>query len=284
MKENKTVNKSPKHLKVLLWNVECTAGYRHGNNALLPLLNGIDIKNEEKPDIIILNEFYKLHDYNTFKIEFEQSGYVVFEDSRVAEKGENQILIAVLKKIDGIDFEQAEIINPTRENSQKMPNLLSVSLRYKGKPLAIIGTRIRCGNGTEQDYTERKNEFDELIKLIDNFQEKAVDVLIAGDFNHARLLHSQDADLTADEINAIYDGYLQKEYNYHSIKLECSKRALKVCTPNNEVGSIKNKRTRSIGAIKLDHLIIPNTMAVEDEVYIFNEYSDHAMLQAKIKI
>ncbi|EJQ27392.1 TPA: endonuclease/exonuclease/phosphatase family protein [Bacillus cereus] len=264
-----TSNDGCDDLKVLLWNIQCTAGFEYGNDALLPILEGIELRNKKlRPDIIVLNEYYQHNDYWNFKNKLESAGYSVFEDRRDRKKGVNQVLICVNSdKFEGI--EKAEINNP---NSDKMPNFLSVTLQYKGSPFVIIGTRIR----TEKDFNERKNQFNELVKLVDDLKERGFEnILIAGDFNHARILGDENAYLTRDEINEAYTGKLQKVFNYHSIKLKLKEMGFNLCTPSGN----------SISFLKLDHLFLPNLMTVEDEIYVFKKgLSDHAQLRATIKI
>lgn len=275
-------------LKVFVWNVKCAGGSRYGNTTLLEdILEGI--KSEElKSDIIILNEFYKLSDYHCFKQELEQAGYSILDDERLPQRNVNQVLIAVSDKIERI--EKIEKINPNETNCERMPDFLSVVLQYKGRPFAIIGTRIRWNaernwnieNGeyeykiTENTFNQRKNEFYELLNIVNDLKQRSIDnILIAGDFNHARICGEEQADLTESEIDEKYDGYLQKVYNYHAIKLELKKIGFKLCTP---------KKGNSIGSLKLDHIIVPNSWTVNDEEYTFRKGSDHAILTATVKL
>ncbi|MCD8503157.1 MAG: hypothetical protein LRY71_17750 [Bacillaceae bacterium] len=165
-----TLNTGCDNLKVLLWNIHCTAGFEYGNDALLPILEGIELKDKKlRPDIIVFNEYYQHNDYWDFKNKLESEGFSVFEDKRDRKKGMNQVLICVnSEKFEGI--EKAKVNNP---NSDKMPNFLSVTLEYKGSPFAIIGTRIR----PEKDFNERKNQFNEFVKLVDNLKERGFECI-----------------------------------------------------------------------------------------------------------
>lgn len=275
-------------LKIFVWNVQCSAGSGYGNTALLPdILEGIKSA-KLKSDIIILNEFYKLSDYHSFKQELERAGYSILDDKRLPQRNVNQVLIAVSDKIEGI--EKAERINPNEVNCDRMPNFLSVILQYKERPFAIIGTRIRWNAEriwntekgkyeykiTEKTFNLRKNEFYELLNIVNDLRQRGIDnILIAGDLNNARICGDEKADLTAPEIDIVYEGYLQKVYNYHTIKLELKKMGFKFCTPKNG---------NSIGFLKLDHIIVPNLWNVNDEKYTFRNGSDHAILTATVKL
>ncbi len=264
---------------VLVWNVECVSGSERGNKALLPVLDGIDIYNENvKPDVILLNEFYKYDDYPQFKQELEDEGYSLFEDSRKRKRGVNQVFIALSNKLK--DAEIIEVINPNEENCDKMPNFLSVILQYKEKRIAIIGIRIKCATVSNQEFESRGKEFNEFLSYIRELQQKGIkDILIGGDFNNARIWGEENKLYGEKEIQKEYDGTAQKYYNFHTIKLESSKIGLKMVTPINE-----NRSCGSLHRLKIDHLIVPNFWIVSNQKYTFKKGSSHAVLTATIKI
>ncbi len=286
MVEVKKSQNKVNELSFLIWNVECCGGSGYGNNALLPnILNGIDIYNENvKPDIIMLNEFWRCDDYSLFEQALVDADYSVFNDSRKRKKNTNEVFIAISNKLK--DIEIIDIIQPSEENCDNMPDLLSVILQWKGKRIAIVGTRIRWyGHVSEQVMKLRARNFSELLRHIDELKRKGIeDIYIGGDFNHCRVL-DESAFLSEGEIQEVYKGYLQKDYNYHTIKLEFAKRGFQVITPINEFGSVKNSRSGVVrNAIKLDHLIVPASCKIINKEYMFKKGSSHAVLTATITI
>ena len=56
-------------MKILEWNVNCKAGNkRYGRKSLMPLIEHLKLGEHPEYDILILTEFYRLSDYDEFKI------------------------------------------------------------------------------------------------------------------------------------------------------------------------------------------------------------------------
>lgn len=274
---------------VLLWNVNCASGSGNGNTSLLPILDEIDIYNEDvKPDVMILNEFYKHDDYSQFKQELEDAGYRLFDDLRKRKLGVNQVFIALSNRIK--DAEIIGVFNPNEKNCDKMPNFLSVILQYKEKRIAIIGIRIQCATGSKfgskADYQSRGKEFDEFLNYIRELQQEGIeDILIGADLNNARILGDENELYDEKEIQEKYknkkgEDVDQKDYhNYHLIKLKASRMGLKLITPKNI-----NRSCGNIPSLKIDHFLVSESLVVSNEKYEFKEGSDHAVLTATINI
>lgn len=282
-----------KEISVCSFNCQCTAGY--GNKSLLPILDVVGAENlETQSSVYIFNELYKANDFSNFKEKLKELDYIVVEDSRDAKRGENQVLIAISKQLG--DIELVDIEYPI-DSERNEPDFLSVILKINGEDYAIVGARIKWHGQrvynektgrygykiTEDTFKNRMTEFKFLMNHLDQLKERGIEKIIIGaDWNTAKSRYPEGQELSEESIEAAYEGYLQKHYNYEKIKLAFEERGFFVVTPDNEIGSIRNK-SGAISAIKLDHIMV-NFGDVVETKYVFDQkgVSDHAMITAKI--
>lgn len=282
-----------KEISVCSFNCQCTAGY--GNKSLLPILDVVGAENlKTKSSVYIFNELYKTKDFPKFKEKLKELDYIVVEDSRDAKRGENHVLVAIDKEL-GVDI--VEYIHSNSDSEQ--PDFLSVVLKINGEDYAIVGARIKWHGQrvynektgrygykiTEDTFKNRMTEFKFLMNHLDQLKERGIEKIIIGaDWNTAKSRHPEGQELSEESIEAAYEGYLQKHYNYEKIKLAFEERGFFVVTPDNEIGSIRNK-SGAISAIKLDHVMV-NFGDVVETKYVFDQkgVSDHAMITAKIML
>lgn len=266
-----------KQLNIYSGNISCSAGNKHSarNTTLMPVISDIfSNDNISDPDIILLNEFYKFDDYIEFECEFIKRDYIVKIDHSY-EKG-NDVFIAISKKSNlRISYVEHSIKNGIR----KGPDYILVVVEdFDDTKIAIIGIRIRPSKTL--NYEENAQEFSKLLELIKNLQNNRISkFIIAGDFNHARLLAERHKELTSSEIETVYKGYAQLSHNYHIIKNKINERGLKLCTPKGLSYPI-NKGTPYIPN---DHFILSKNWKVEFIEYKENtDFSDHKALIALI--
>ena len=285
---------SMKKYNIFIWNIKCSAGTGYGNTSLMEhILKGFESyikkcfeKEKKSPDIIILNEFYKLKDYHFFAKKMDDMGYNIFVDENPTKKYYNQVLIATSKK--GIEFISKPICKfPEQSKTSNLPNYLSVLLESSNSKMAIIGTRIRwhgIWNNKEKKYKvnkesfeQRKKEFNELINLIKEIKSQDIKkIIIGGDFNNGKIRGNRDDFYVPDGIDYPYKGFDHENYNYHIIKNELRKIGFQVLTPEGY----------SIDNFALDHLIVPEYCNVEigSLKYVEMEGSDHKALVAEIEL
>lgn len=91
-------------------------------------------------------------------------------------------------------------------NLDESLDLLSLKLTYKEKKLCIIGVRVLVGNGKKEDYQNRGGQIQALNGYANDIKSKFDSIIIAGDFNHAKIHHEEND-------NYSYYGYAQKPYS-----------------------------------------------------------------------
>ena len=289
MIENETKFIGDDAMKTLVWNVNFKGGTeKYG--ASTELMKFRNVISEENVDAVILDEFYKTDDYPMFKQTLESEGFFVVEDGREAKVGVNQVLIALKKnRFNSINFES--VCYPTiTENGL---NYLAVEVELDGIPTVIIGIRIFDHNitvkgNTVDSYKVCRKNFDELIKMINTYQNKSFTVICGGDFNHARILGLTTKFYSDDELKKSYtrnDGDLAIQYeggySYHHIKNISKDNELILGTPEQGNSYRRNK---------LDHFLVSENVQLSDLRYEWKKdsseryLSDHAVLLAVISV
>lgn len=181
-----------------------------------------NVLNDENADIIILTEFLKCNNWKEFILNLAH--YNVFVNCDENDKG---ILIGVRKDIRVTKIKY----NLDNYDERKAPHFLQVNLKYKGKELMVVGTRICVGNGKKEDYESRANQFMLLKEHLYKLGKK--NIIAIGDFNNANIRDD-------------YKGYLQESYNYSFIKKEFEEINLDIHTPQNGFSHM--------GYLKEDHI------------------------------
>ena len=266
-----------KQLRIYSGNVSCSAGYYDNamNTILMPIISDIfSNDNISDPDIILLNEFYKYDDYSEFYRDFINRDYIVTIDDSY--KDGNDVFIAISKKS---KLKIIDVNHSKKNENRKGPDYnLVVVEDHDDTKIAIIGIRIRPSK--TGNYKENAQEFSKLLELIKNLQNNEISkFIIAGDFNHARLMAERDKYLIPSEIESAYENLNQLPYNYHIIKNKINESGLDLFTPKGFSYPI-NKGTPYIPN---DHLIVSKNWKVEVLEYKEDTtFSDHKALIASI--
>lgn len=268
-----------KKINIYVGNVNCTAGSGYGNTELMPLVEDIFPKNTNIPDIVILNEFYKYKDYQDFQAYFLNKEYTV-EVNPLKKKGFNDVFVAISSRLD-LDIETVEYA--TQDKDRISPDYTSVILRNKkNEKLAIVGVRIRSYKNL--DYKGNASEFIALLSFIEKLRKSGItQIMVAGDFNHARLLTDRNEELTWEEIEILYKEHAQLPHNFHGIKQNLSQNNLILHTPEgysypiNKSYPVHNQETPN------DHLVTSNDCEIDFIEYRDEtKYSDHKALVATL--
>lgn len=93
----------------------------------------------------------------------------MFLDPRKSEKNKNQILIAISNELDISNGGAIKWLSNDINSSN--PNYLQVDIQYKNEPLTIIGTRIRIDDCSNNDFMNRKHQFDSILSHVNNIKD-----------------------------------------------------------------------------------------------------------------
>lgn len=154
-------------VKILEWNIHGATGF---NNYSIPIFVAEEVMNQDT-HIVVLTEFIITAGWHHIKSVLEKK-YILFTSY---ESGQNGILIAVKKGIEGLNINSVLVSTDMNTNQNKRPNFLQIKLnKDNGKPIFIMGIRIRDDNYTYQ--------FDALRDHMDSLPENSK-VICIGDFN-----------------------------------------------------------------------------------------------------
>jgi exodeoxyribonuclease-3 len=289
-------------LKLLTWNINLRSNCSKRESIPSFVIEELkaDDKTNNKADIIVLTEFYKVKKYPEFVKELEDAGYTVFLDPREAEENINQILIAVSNKVDVKgDFELETLSNADDSN---FPDYLGLKFQIADRTINVIGIRIH----TDDDFKQRCKRLDNLISHIKDKE----NIILLGDFNNAYFLSSKQNEDWVDAKKVSKKEYAKKRqhYNYHIVKDEFSQINCKVYTPDGEMkswgGWVKNDHIVAAESFSLSEIryswqfmersndyssIDPNESISwekwsNQEPYKLGGYPDHAILTANLEI
>lgn len=284
-------------LKTLEWNINGRIGY---GNYSIPEFVADEIMTQNAA-IVILTEFVLLCGWDYFRGVLGKK-YKFFSSPFIS--GQNGVLIAIKKDIDGLNYDSIVVTSEMNTNKIEKPNFLQLEVEIAKVPLIIIGTRIKVGdknNNLTNDFISRKNQFD---ALYDHLEKIKGTFVVAGDLNHGAIY------LECDQHQA-YKGYAREFYNYQMIWRKIDKKNYTLATPD-KGGKYGAKystvsKDNNIGKLyytKLDH-IISNGVKVTNPDYCWgfvnpnNGYGglkkedykshlislpDHAILTATIEI
>lgn len=283
------------NLKMRVWNINGRSGrhWRNESDYEIPSFIASEIigkdPNNAPPDIIVLTEFVITTGWEKLKFNLEENGYYLFTSHA---NGKNGILIA-LKKNEGLDLES--VVSSSEMNTEKTekPNFLQVIVKYNGKPLTIIGARIRQLVVTREDFLDRREQLEALIDHLSKLE----NIIVGGDFNNAKIngnctkryseVREKYRYTSKGTINVSYD-----TYNYHILKDAVEDCGYCLHTPKGNVYSWGN-------IFKLDHFITSKSIVASNVEYSWsfknkkNGYGDftdndilpdHAILSAEISM
>lgn len=247
-----------------------------------------------EPDVFVLNECLSGSSEERRKLiqgftdPLSDEYYFFYNVERA---GRNGILIAVKKKIEGkyntVIIREVEKMDTT---NTEQPNFLQIDMEANGKPLTIIGTRLRGGEKIEnyrEGCLDRRKELAALIDHIDSLDSE--NIIVAGDFNHgvirgdeSKFYHGADGVregyhfTSKGEVNDLYD-----THNYHLMKEDFRTMGMAVHTPSGKQFSygfqpVNDKdRTPDNGFFKIDHFVTTNSLKVQNLKYCHQFMETH---------
>lgn len=101
---------------------------------------------------------------------FEQAGYVAYKALDANHRG----ILCMCKK----DY----AVESVRMFSD--PHMLHLALTKDGKTVEIIVVRILVANGGDDDYRDRRVQWDRVIDYISSIRKRSENLVVVGDFNH----------------------------------------------------------------------------------------------------
>lgn len=219
-------------MKIYEWNI--------GMSATIPSNNGYNLLSwvideilDEEPDCVVLTEFVIAKGFDYYISKLEERGYQWFVSTTTKFNG---ILIALKSKTFNFD-ETFDYNKPTVKTGDDvligddLPNLYEIQVTWNGRPLSIIGVRIKVDiNNVNMDY--KKNQF----KALDDYLSKQTyDVLCIGDYN------AHWGNLWSTPRNTILNKSMEKGYNLYN----------PTCEEEDWYSFVQNNGIKS----QLDHLI-----------------------------
>ncbi len=140
----------------------------------------IDKITEKNPDCIVLTEFVVSKGIEYFFRVLEEKEYYWFISSSTKQNG---ILIALKKKtydfIETMDYGKSNVNTNEILSGNNQPDYYEITVGWEGKPLTIIGTRIRV----DLDSEESSFKQDQFKALDDRLSSIKNNVICVGDFN-----------------------------------------------------------------------------------------------------
>jgi|BioPla2DNA2_1021312.scaffolds.fasta_scaffold11474_7 hypothetical protein len=248
-------------LNVLVWNINGNYGLR--SYAIPPFIASTIVRKNEgdkTADIIILTQFIVAPGWCRLKAVLEENGYSIFP-SYVS--GQNGVLIAINKNIEGLDIKSLESAVPfDKMNTDKVekPNFLQVTVKYEGKPLTIMGIRIRIE--CEDKYSIiRETQFIALYDHLNSYKDQRV--ICAGDFNPRCSRKKYNKDKIDYEKKRNIEG--QDKWSYWWIKDKLKNSTYKIITPDDGGSWVGDNNVMYLN----DHIITNSNINVSDKKYIW---------------
>ena len=280
-------------LKIIEWNLNC----RSDKEAIIADFIKDIIENE---DIIIFTEIVKSD--SVLQLMKELNEYNFYESYNTVG---NQIIIATKRNI-----KVTRIISKIPKTSiYNAPDFLHIEIMINRVKYQILGIRIRIDDGSEDDYKERRKQFE----YFSNYVSDLDNVIILGDFNNSYI--RGDLNASYSETKKLYEKNdsvkprVTRFFNYQMMK-EIIGEDIKTFTPSNKkswgIKIIDNNF--DYGYIQNDHLMVSKNISVEKVEYdwgfidknkekylsmdvdktgrinVEKGYPDHAVLRARLKL
>lgn len=176
--------KNVSKLKIIEWNINQRSG---SESKEIPPFIGEEIK-KQNADIVVLTEFYKAENWVKF-ISDTFSSYKYFYTMNPDKQNDVLIAIKNTHKITHVEYLYSEYGNDN-------PNLLRVDIIADGKPLTVIGIRIRVSNygkkpkredfNTDKDFSEAYSKWEKSFIGEKKWRKKQNNIII----NHVRRLEN----------------------------------------------------------------------------------------------
>jgi|BioPla2DNA2_1021312.scaffolds.fasta_scaffold83292_2 hypothetical protein len=259
------------------------------------------IKNKvENEDIIIFTEIVKSD--SVLRLMRELNDFNFYESYNT--EG-NQIIIAIRRNIKVTRV----ITKIPKISTHSAPNFLHIEVLINGVKYQILGIRIRIDDGSEEDYKDRRKQFEYFSNYISDLD----NVIILGDFNNSYI--RGDLKASYSKTKKLYEknskGQLltTRFFNYHMMK-DIIGEDINIFTPSNKKswGLKKINDSFDYGYIQNDHLMVSKGIFIEEYDYdwdfvcenkekyqamnadktgsidVEKGYPDHAVLWAEIKL
>lgn len=254
----------------------------------------------ENEDIIIFTEVVKNYSVLQFMRDLNEFN---FHESYNTEG--NQIIIAIRR-----DIKVTRVISKIPKISMNnSPNFLHIEVMINGLKYQLLGIRIRIDNGSEDDYKERRKQFEYFSNYISDLD----NVIILGDFNNSYIRGDLEGSYSKTkklyEKNSKGELLVTRFFNYHMMK-DMIGEDINVFTPSNKKSwGLKCTDDRfDYGYIQNDHLMTSKSIFIEEFDYdwdfvcknkekycamnvdktgridVEKGYPDHAVLWAKVKL
>ena len=254
-------------LKVMEWNIGARTG-RPGYSVPVNLI--VNQVLEQRPDIFVLTEFVQAGGWLDLK-EILAREY----DLSISpyQPHQNGICIGI-RKGSGICVSE----NENARSDAGGPDFHEVVVRINGKPVSVIGTRIRIGADSRK-ISEQKRRFEQFLRLVEHIA-PLENVLVLGDFNNSRIL-GDEHETDAKKIACAYEGKASLYHNFQKMQAALMEKtggkfSLRTAEgPMPSVGAFWDGRNRKASAPepnedqrhKYDHIITNADLGVQEVKY-----------------
>lgn len=152
-------------------------------------------------------------------------------------------------------------------NMFENPHMLHIQVEKEGKTIDIVTVRILISGSNDEDYIDRKAQWDKILDYLDSIENKE-NLCITGDFNHGVINERYRKDQA------------RRFFNYQMFVESLEKKDIKVAP-------IDGMSYR--GYMKIDHLCTSDKLRVLDAEYldVFGEHRiigvpDHSLIVARV--
>lgn len=145
-------------------------------------------------------EYMKCDDTEYMNL-FEQAGYVAYKALDAKHRG----ILCMVKKEYAV-----ESVGMFSD-----PHMLHLALTKDGKTIEIIVVRILVANGGDDDYRDRRVQWDRVIDYISSIRKRSENILVVGDCNHG-------------VISENYSGKPRRFFNFQIVNESLKKLGMKL--------------------------------------------------------
>ena len=280
-------------LKIMEWNLN----FKSDKEVKIASFIKDRIENE---DIIIFTEIVKSDSVLQFMKDLNEFNFYESYNTEA-----NQIIIAIRRNI-----KVTRVISKIPKISMyNAPNFLHIEIMINGVKYQVLGIRIRIDDGSEDDYKERRKQFEYFSNYISDLD----NVIILGDFNNSYIRGDLKASYSKTknlyEKNSKGEPCATRFFNYHMMK-DMIGADINTFTPSNKKswGLKPTDDSFDYGYIQNDHLMASKGIIVEKFDYdwdfvcknkekfrsmnsdktgridVEKGYPDHAILWAEVKL
>lgn len=210
------------------------------------------------------------------------SEYIKYASKIREVKQYNQIVIAVKTELIPCSKIRQVDIDEKKWDINSLPDICHLEIiTSEGKLKNVIGTRVRIDGGSNADYKDRRVQFENLVRYIEELE----NVIVLGDFNNGMLKADSDKDYDSvkDKYEKRWDKKKKKDvenplrfYNFHLMKHILGENYIlkEITGEESSWGLSLYNDVLSYGLIKNDQIITKN-ICLKDSYYDWGYVRDN---------